>query len=246
MIAIQKKSEPEGLAQLRQKAMDEGLSPTKAYALLKNPLKEQVRDSLVEEQGQICAYCMCRIPRQDVDPVITPIIIEHMAARSPGDGRNIGQGLDYHNFVAVCHGNRGAHGSRMLSDLTCDGHKGNSEFRKINPCKPETLKSIIYTLDGKIDAIDSDVQFDLLHTLNLNCPSSPLIAERKAALESLINELDLAAEDDLAAYCLNILKSFQAETNPKTPYVGILVWYLQSLVSAINRNEPNSELRGME
>ena len=91
MIAIQKKSEPEGLAQLRQKAIDEELSPKEAYALLRNPLKEQVRDRPVEEQGQICAYCMCRIPRQDADPVITPIILEHMVPRSPGDGRNIGQ-----------------------------------------------------------------------------------------------------------------------------------------------------------
>ena len=63
MIAIQKKSEPEGLAQLRQKAIDEELSPKEAYALLRNPLKEQVRDRPVEEQGKICAYCMCRIPR---------------------------------------------------------------------------------------------------------------------------------------------------------------------------------------
>ncbi len=246
MIAIQKRREPEGLARLRQKAIEKELSPKESYALLKNPLKEQVRDSLVEEQGQICAYCMCRIPRQDVDPVITPIIVEHMVARSPGDGRNIGQGLDYHNFVAVCHGNRGPHGSRTISDLTCDGHKENAEFRKVNPCRPETLTSITYTLDGKIDAADPDVRFDLIHTLNLNCPSSPLITERKAALESLIDEMGLVPADDLAAYCSGILKGFQAETNPKTPYVGILIWYLESMVSAMDNSESQSGLRGAE
>lgn len=234
MIAIQKGSEPEGLAQLRQKAIDEELSPKESYALLKNPLKGQVRDRLVEEQGQICAYCMCRIPRQDVNPVITPIIMEHMVPRSPDNGRNMGQGLDYYNLVAVCHGNRGPHGSRTISELTCDGHKGNDEFKKVNPCRPETLSSITYTLDGKIDAMDPDVQFDLIHTLNLNCASSPLIAERKAALESLINEMDLVSDEDLSAYCSDILKSFQAETNPKTPYAGILIWYLQSMVSAMD------------
>ena len=246
MIAIQKKSEPEGLAQLRQKAIDEELSPKEAYALLRNPLKEQVRDRPVEEQGKICAYCMCRIPRQDADPVITPIILEHMVPRSPGDGRNIGQGLDYHNFVAVCHGNRGAHGSRTMSDLTCDGHKGNDEFRKVNPCRPETLTSITYTIDGKIDAADPDVRFDLIHTLNLNCPSSPLIAERKAALESLIDEMGQVSDDDLVVYCSGVLKDFQAETNPRTPYVGILVWYLQSMISAMDNSGLYSELRGAE
>ncbi len=135
-----------------------------------------------------------------MDPVITPIIVEHMVARSPGDGRNIGQGLDYHNFVAVCHGNRGPHGSRTISDLTCDGHKGNAEFRKVNPCRPETLTSITYTSDGKIDA----------------------------------------------AYCSGILKGFQAETNSKTPYVGILIWYLESMMSAMDNRESQSELRGAE
>lgn len=234
MIAIQKGSEPEGLAELRQKAIDEGLSPKEAYALLKNPLKGQVRDKLVEEQGQICAYCMCRIPRRDVDPVITPIIMEHMMPRSPDDGRNIGQGLDYHNFVAVCHGNRGPHGTRRVSDLTCDGHKGNDEFRKVNPCRPETLSSIMYTLDGKIDAADPDVQFDLVHTLNLNCSSSPLASERKSALESLINEIDDVPDGDRAAYCSFVLEAFRTEINPKTPYVGILIWYLQSMISAMN------------
>mgnify|MGYP000845311952 CR=1 FL=1 len=49
------------------------------------------------------------------------------------DRRDTGQGLDYNNFVAVCHGNKGPHGTRTIADLTCDAHKGNMEFRKINP-----------------------------------------------------------------------------------------------------------------
>lgn len=92
MIAIRKGNEPDGLARLRQKAIRRGLSPAEAYALLKNPLKQEVRDKLVEEQGQLCAYCMCRIPRSDVDPVITPINIEHVTARNLTDGEMPGKG----------------------------------------------------------------------------------------------------------------------------------------------------------
>lgn len=49
----------------------------------------------------------------------------------------------------------------------------------------ETLLSITYTLDGIIDASDSSVKYELVETLNLNCVSSPLPGERKAALDSL-------------------------------------------------------------
>lgn len=237
MIAIQKKTEPAGLMQLRQRAVAAGLSPKDAYATLRGQLKSTVRDSLVEEQGQLCAYCMCRIPRLDVDPQITPIIIEHMVPRDPADRRDSGQGLDYNNFVAVCRGNSGPHGTRTIVDLTCDAHKENFEFKKINPCKPETLQSIFYTTDGKIDASDPDVKSDLLNILNLNCPSSPLVAERKEALDSLISDIgDQAGNNDkqILGYCISVLEAFRAETDTKTPYVGILIWYLETMTLALS------------
>lgn len=129
-----------------------GLSPEDAYKRLKNPLKSEVRNSLVNEQGGLCAYCMCKIPRMDVEPHITPIIIEHMTAQNPPSGVNMGQGLDYSNLVATCNGNRASHGNRTLADLTCDAHKENKEFTKVNPCKPETMATIFYSLDGIVDA----------------------------------------------------------------------------------------------
>lgn len=234
MIAIQKKAEPAGLMRLRQRAAAAGLSPKEAYGTLRNPLKEQVCKSLADEQGQLCAYCMCRIPRTDAGPKITPIIIEHILPRDPADRRDAGQGLDYNNFVAVCHGNKAPHGNRTLVDLTCDAHKENVEFRKVNPCKTETLASIFYTLDGKIDAVDPEVRIDLVDTLNLNCLSSSLIAERKAALDSLIAGIGNMTDDGILPYCTSALAAFRAETNPKTPYAGILIWYLQSTIAALN------------
>lgn len=53
-------------------------------------------------------------------------------------------------------------------------------------------------------------------------------------------------DDDLVVYCSGVLKDFQAETNPRTPYVGILIWYLQSMISAMNNSGSHSELRGAE
>lgn len=234
MIGIQKRTEPIGLAELRQSTAAAGLSPKEAYKRLRSPLKGQVRQSLVEEQGGLCAYCMCRIPRSDAVPQIAPIIIEHIIPRDPLDGRDVGQGLDYNNLLAVCHGNKSSRGTRQFADLTCDAHRGNSEFRKVNPCRPETLISIVYSLDGKIDAVDPDARYDLVNILNLNCPNSPLTAERKSALDCLIMELGNVPEDYILDYCISRINEFQAENTQKTPYAGILIWYLQTMIAALD------------
>ena len=102
--------------------------------------------------------------------------------------------MDYQNLFAVCHGNtkrreRGVPRTSSKDDLTCDKHRGNTELKKINPCREDTLQTIYYKMDGKIYASDPDVQFDLINTLNLNCVSSPIVAERKAVLDELIEDM---------------------------------------------------------
>jgi len=233
MIPIQKGSAPPELLALQREATRKGLSPNEAYDTLKSPLKDSVRTQLLEEQGNLCAYCMCSIPRGDVPEGTAPIIIEHVISRNPEDKRDVGQGLDYNNFVVVCHGNRGKRKQRKLPDLTCDAHRGNREFRKINPMDRSTLSTIFYQLDGRIDASDPDVQFDLLDTLNLNCATAPLVSERKSALDALIADMQNVPIQELSAYCNSRLHSFSAETGRKTPYVGILIWYLQSLIKQL-------------
>lgn len=237
MIEIKKGTEPAGLRELRDRAAAMGLSPEEAYNTLRGSLKDGVRDALISEQGQLCAYCMCKIPRDDVDADIAPIVIEHYVPRNPADGRDTGQGLDYQNLLAVCNGNRARKGRHRFIDLTCDAHRGNTEFKKVNPCKKETLLSITYTLDGKIDSSDPDVKYDLENTLNLNCPASPIPNERKATLDGLIQYIDdlgEISERELLSDCKRILNSLTGEINSKTPYVGILIWYLQTIVDALS------------
>lgn len=238
MIEVKKGAEPDGLKELRESPMLSGLSPKEMFAELKNPLKATVLESLRHDQGQLCVYCMSRIPREDRDPGIAGTTIEHFIPVDPRDGRDVGQALDYNNLFAVCHGNtkkrtRGVRRVRTTDDLTCDKHRENTEFRKIDPRKKETLQTIFYTLDGKIGATDLDVQRDLVETLNLNCASSPLIAERKSALDALINEIGKVEEEQLHSYCSEMLNAFMDESDPKTPYAGILIWYLQTMVTAL-------------
>lgn len=48
---------------------------------------------------------------------------------------------------------------------------------------------------------DIEVRKDLIETLNLNCSTAPLIAERKAALDGLIEEIGELEEENIQTYC---------------------------------------------
>lgn len=57
---------------------------------------------------------------------------------------------------------------------------------------------------------------------------------RKAALDSLIEGMDGVEEDDILDYCTETLQEFYSEKDDKTPYVGILIWYLQTTIDALS------------
>ena len=239
MIVVSKGNEPEGLKVLREECKAAGLSPKASFEMLRKPLKDEVIDCLKRDQGQLCVYCMSRIPRDDKDLGIPGQTIEHLIPVDPEDGRDVGQGLDYRNLFAVCHGNtkrreKGSRRHNTMESLTCDKHRGNIEFRKIDPCDASVLKTIYYSMDGEIYSSDPDVAFDLQNTLNLNSKYSPIVSERKATLDALIDEIGTIDPNSLLQHCEELLDAFSNETEIKTPYVGILIWYLRSLI------DPNS------
>ena len=63
MIYIVKKHEPRELTEYRESESSTGVRPT--YDSMSSDLHEYVLSKLVEEQGGLCAYCMCRIPETD-------------------------------------------------------------------------------------------------------------------------------------------------------------------------------------
>ena len=67
MIVVNKGNEPEGLKVLREECKSAGLSPKASFEMLRKPLKDEVIDCLKRDQGQLCVYCMSRIPRDDKD-----------------------------------------------------------------------------------------------------------------------------------------------------------------------------------
>lgn len=132
MILIHKSPAPPALEALKKEAEKQGLSDKEGYDLLRNPLKKQVREALMQEQGHLCAYCMRRIPDERIlqeDTDLSDAYLEHWQSRSSARGTGENKGLDYQNLLAVCSGNEkapGATGRRKGRHLTCDKKRGNA------------------------------------------------------------------------------------------------------------------------
>lgn len=137
--------------------------------------KKIVRQSLIEEQGYICAYCMGKI--KDADDCS----IEHYIAQTKHESspysleehkRNT---LLYSNMLAVC----------LNNSEHCDKKRGKTPFKLLNPHLKTCETLITYTLDGKVThsgKVKEAVDFDI-DTLGLNCDK--LKKCRKAVIDEI-------------------------------------------------------------
>lgn len=165
MKKIIKQSEPRSLVEHR----------SQANANYDNyPEKDDLRKSLLKEQGYICCYCMSRIKLDEMK-------IEHWQPQT----KYISRQLDYKNLLGACMGNQGA----RPQNQHCDTRKGDSEIT-INPIEGDkNCENLIkYRPDGKIYSDDLSVNNDLNETLNLNLGF--LKKNRKDALDVVIRKLD--------------------------------------------------------
>ena len=218
MIGIKKGREPDKLLRYRQQE-------SASYEQMDRDVKDELLERLLHEQGHICAYCMKRIPESRKLPNgVAPVTIEHWFPRNPDDKEDVGQGLNYRNMFAVCSGNRGC---GCKERMTCDAHRGNQPI-KVNPCDADTLRGITYTSSGKIQSSDPVVDKDINKRLNLNSDSSSLPENRKQVLQALIDDVRKKhGTGDISLYCRRKLEQIRDMEDPKMPYVGILIWWLE-------------------
>ena len=214
MIEIKKRKEPSALTTYRK-------TKYAAYDNMPKSVHDAVLESLMREQGYLCAYCMCKIPQKGKIPSAT---IEHWAPQSK---TSEDRALDYRNMLAVCNGNRGC---GKKEDMTCDARRGNA-FLTVNPLNGLTLSSIQYKADGTIFSKDPDINKDLNETLNLNCSQVGLVESRLRALHTMQEKLSKKRPTgDIRLTCERLLEKYRSQTK-KTPYSGILIWWLQKHVS---------------
>ncbi len=224
MIPIIKGMEPQEFAQVKAE-LHGTPDATFSYSSLHGDQKRELLKPLLKEQGCLCAYCMCRIGTDGNPGTIEHLIPQHPAS-GPGDDA---LSLSYSNMVAVCDG-RG--------DLTCDKRRGNADMT-VNPTKPETLVSIKYSRDGRIDADDRAVRNDLQVTLGLNDPTTYLCSSRASAMIGIEHivysrikrkgiEGDRKAKRNL---CMKILRHYENQSGKKDEYLGAKLYKAHKLVS---------------
>jgi uncharacterized protein (TIGR02646 family) len=205
MKRIIKNQEPKSLLQHRQQPF----SDYDNYAK-----KDELRASLLSEQGYICCYCMQRI-RDD------KMKIEHW--RSQDEYPELQ--LNYQNLLGACEGNQGS--PKHLQH--CDTKKGNTEIT-INPIDNKNCEDLIkYHPSGEIYSDDETINNDLNKTLNMNMQT--LVKNRRVILDEVIKLLMTERpKGDWTAAILN--KKIQELSNKQKdekyqPYCQIAIYYLK-------------------
>jgi len=203
---IQKNHEPRCLAQHRCRAHSD-------YDNFDRNEKDEVRLSLLLEQGGICAYCMQRIKSE-----IGGMKIEHWRCQD----RYSDDQLVYGNMLGVCMGGEG-HPRR---DQHCDTYKGNADFCS-NPANPaHNVEAVIrYLGDGRIKANDAQLDRELNEVLNLNHPM--LVNNRKAILISFQESLARVGHLKAAAIRRHIDQWSQPFQGNLQPFCMVVIYWLR-------------------
>lgn len=205
MIYIKKRPEPKKLLEYRRQ-------PNARFDDMDADVKTQLRNSLLAEQGHLCAYCMRRIyDEHDVK-------IEHWSPR------NADNELDYNNLLAVCYGNQGS----PKKQQTCDTRKG-SDAISISPLNESDMRRIYYSNSGEIHSADteSDADQDMQNKLNLNYRNGQPFMGREAALKAFKRKLHKYKNDGSAkAFLEKMRDTYAGHSEMMEPYLGVLRWYI--------------------
>jgi uncharacterized protein (TIGR02646 family) len=175
------------------------------------PEKDELRDYLLAEQGQICCYCMQRISKENMK-------VEHWQPQSKYSEKQ----LDYQNLLAACRGNEGE--PKHLQH--CDTHKGEQEMT-LNPLD-KLIKSIKYRKDGRIYSDDPNIDQDLNKILNLNIQT--LVNNRAEIIDDVIQSLiNIKGKQAVwsVAHIKKKIQQYETKTAGKYhPYCQVIIYFL--------------------
>ncbi len=151
MKRINKSSEPNSLTQYRSQS-------NASFGDMDTDVKNELRESLLTEQGNICCYCMKRIPESIRNPSSK---IEHFRCQSI----NPQEQLNYNNMLLACCGNQGS----LKTSQTCDTSKGNKDLNPLlSPLDINIENRIKYKANGEVFTDDDKLSDELERVLNLN------------------------------------------------------------------------------
>lgn len=174
--------------------------------------KPELRESLLEEQGYICAYCMRRIPVRDKNSNESSRI-DHILSREKHPDHK----LDYRNMVICCPG-------AINNDFHCDKRKGEDDI-SFNLFDDSFFTTLSYkSKTGEIKSSDNESNCQIKEMLNLN--NRLLMRNRLGVLRGVICVLD-----KVGWTVTNIKQQISNWDNKNAKgqykeYNGIVLWYL--------------------
>lgn len=195
--------------------------------------KDKLKESLLKEQGYLCAYCMSRISEDTMK-------VEHWhPQRSDTEGKELSPeekekerllSIDYKNMLAVCTGNEG----HPKKEQHCDTRKGNKHLL-YNPSDPQDHNrlKIYYLRSGEIASEDAAFCAQLgkkegekAGVLNLNCPK--LINNRAAIIDAILKALHKLPQQASKGKISAILKNWQEPDSAGMlkEYAGVAIYFL--------------------
>ncbi len=164
-------------------------SENRTYNDLRNPIKAELKDALLLEQGNICCYCESRISSNNSH-------IEHLDPQQNNNGND----LDFNNLLCSCQKQLSAGEPRH-----CGNSKANDSI-SIHPLQNDCENKFIYKEDGTIEATDNNSK-KTIECLKLDIDK--LNALRNSAIEPFIIDpitLDEISEDEAKNFAANYLQ----------------------------------------
>jgi len=199
--------------------------------------REELKKSLLQEQGYLCAYCMSRITEESMS-------VEHWRPQKPKpengtlspeeQEENRKLSIDYKNMLAVCSGNEG----KNPHEQHCDTRKGNKTL-KYNPSdrSHHAKLQISYLFSsGKIESGDPEFCLQLGNDTGdegiLNLNYNLLRNNRLEVIKSINKALSRLKGSASKAVLLKMLNdwSMPDSSGKFKPYAGVAIYFLEKRI----------------
>lgn len=213
MFRITKLREPRSLVHYRAQA---GSSYDDADSTVKN----DIRTSLLSEQGFLCAYCMERISLETMK-------IEHWACQSAPQSSALQ--LTYSNLLGCCKGNEG----QRFKFQTCDTRKGNSPLLYSPSNSNDRIESKVnFRPNGEIYSSNINFDQELNVVLNLNLPR--MVTNRSSVIEAIRKVLHKKKRTMTRQQLINLIGHVSARDsdNKLKPFFEVKVKYLKKKLAS--------------
>jgi len=180
-----------------------------------------LQDTLIEEQGYICAYCNRRIHRGTPEND-EQLRVDHIQPKI-GIPDPISITFNYYNLVGCCYGDE------KESSRTNPPHSPHCDVSKKNVPIPQSIfptnitceQLLLYSAEGEIFAPDAILQDVINNTLNLNCEKLTIL--RKNAILPFL-DIDILPDEADKLIRNYITPNSQ---NQLAPFCGAIIGYLR-------------------